>query len=250
MRKVLLTSVALLGLVGAASAQTPPNAPPATSTPAPTAAPPMATPPATTPPAASTPAPAAAPQRATPPPMAPAPAAAPPTAAPPATTAPAATPSPTTAAKPVKPRRPVRRIIRRAPAPAATTSDSDVRPGHEPGVGDSFPASGNASNITSGDTRSVIAPRLPSPAGGPNASVGGFLSDAQRALDRGQTGMAQEALERAETAMLQRSVPADQAGTPDQAPDVMQVKAARDALAQRDVAGAKRDVAAAMAAGR
>ena len=126
----------------------------------------------------------------------------------------------------------------------------DIRPGHEPGVGDSYPASGNASNITSGDTRSVIAPRLPTPAGGPNGSAGGFLADAQTALDRGQTGLAQEALERAETAMLQRSVPADQATPVDQAPDVMQVKAARDALARRDVPAAKQAIQAAMASGR
>ncbi len=129
-------------------------------------------------------------------------------------------------------------------------ANPDIRPGHVPGVGESYPASGNASNITAGDSRSVIAPRLPTPAGGPNGSVGGFLSDAQRALDRGQTGLAQEALERAETAMLQRSVPASQADTPSEAPDVTQVKAARDALANRDIPGAKRAVAAAMAAGR
>ena len=134
-----------------------------------------------------------------------------------------------------------------APVPSGSNA---IRPGHVPGVGDSYPASGNASNITAGDTSSVIAPRLPTPPGGANSSVGGFLSAAQRALDSGQTGMAQEALERAETAMLQRSVPADQAGSPDQAPDVMQVKAARDALANRGVAGAKRAVMAAMAAGR
>ena len=125
----------------------------------------------------------------------------------------------------------------------------DIRPGHVPGVGESFPASGNASNITPGDTNSVIAPRLPSPAGG-NGSADGFLADAQRALDGGQTGLAQEALERAETVMLQRSVPADQANVLNQAPDVLQVKAARDALARGDVPAAKQAVQAAMAAGR
>jgi hypothetical protein len=117
-------------------------------------------------------------------------------------------------------------------------------------VGESFPASNQASNITGADTKSTIAPRLPTPPGGPNASVGTYLSDAQRALNAGQTGQAQEALERAETAMLQRSVPASQADTPDEAPDVTQVKLARDALANRDVPGAERAITAALSAGR
>ena len=126
----------------------------------------------------------------------------------------------------------------------------DIRPGHVPGVGDSYPASGNASNITPGDTRSVIAPRLPTPQGGPNGSVGSYLAEAQSALDRGQSGLAQEALERAETAMLQRSVPADQANVVNQAPDVMQVKVARDALARSDIPAAKQAIQAAMSSGR
>jgi hypothetical protein len=138
-----------------------------------------------------------------------------------------------------------------AAAQAVAATDSvDIRPGHIPGVGESFPASNQASNITPVDTKSPIAPRLPVPPGGPNASVGTFLSDAQRALNAGQTGLAQEALERAETAMLQRSVPAGQANTPDEAPDVTQVKLARDALASGDVPGAQRDITAAMSAGQ
>ncbi len=139
-----------------------------------------------------------------------------------------------------------------ATASAQTTapSSSEIRPGHVPGVGDSYPASNRASNIVPGDTHSVIAPRLPPPTGGQNASISSFLSDAQRALNAGQTGRAQEALERAETAMLQRSVPADQASTPDQAPDVKQVESARDDLARRDVNGAKQAISAAMTAGQ
>jgi hypothetical protein len=128
--------------------------------------------------------------------------------------------------------------------------DPNIRPGHEPGVGQSYPLSGKASNITGADTRSPIAPTLPSPAVGQNASAGAFLAAAQQALNAGQTGQAQEALERAETAMLQRSVPPSQADTPDQSPDVIQVKAARDALANRDIAGAQRAIAAAMTSGR
>jgi len=122
----------------------------------------------------------------------------------------------------------------------------DIRPGHVPGVGDSFPASNRSSNIGPGDTHSRIAPRLPAPAGGPNAGPHHFLMDAQNALNARQTGRAQEALERAETAMLQRAVPADQAGSPDQAPDVVQVGAARDALARHDVSAAQAAIAQAL----
>ncbi len=190
MRKVLLMSAAMLGLAGAANAQT-------------SASPPVA--PAT--------------------PEAPA----------------------TSVPKPAH-RMPMHhRMAHHAAAPAVDSGD--IRPGHEPGVGDSFPASDKASNITAGDSRSVIAPRLPAPTGGPNGSAGSFLADAQRALNAGQTGRAQEALERAQTAMLQRSVPATQADMPDQSSDIMQVTAARDALAHRDIPGAKRAIAAAMSAG-
>ncbi len=172
-------------------------------------------------------------------------------------TAPAVTPAAPAAATPAAatpaevPAKPVHKPMRRMhhATPAAAT-DGDIRPGHEPGVGDSFPASNKASNVDSADTRSRIAPRLPTPMGGQNASIPQLLSDAQHALDSRQTGRAQEALERAETAMLQRSVPVDQAGSPDQAPDVMQVEMARKALASGDMAGAKKAVATAMTAGK
>ncbi len=170
-----------------------------------------------------------------------------PTDAPGGATPGTAPPAPSSDAIPT-PAAPPRTQPHRAARPAAAQG-SGIRPGHVPGVGQSYPLSSRASNITQGDTRSVIAPTLPAPAGGPNASVHQFLSDAQQALNTNQTGKAQEALERAETAMLQRSVPLSEADTPDQAPDVQQVKAARDALANRDVAGAKRGVAAAMSAG-
>lgn len=148
-------------------------------------------------------------------------------------------------------RKSMRRMMRHPMhSAAAATSDSEIRPGHEPGVGDSYPASNQASNVTPGDTRSRIAPRLPTPAGGQDASIPTFLRDAQTALNSRQSGRAQEALERAETAMLQRSVAPDQAGSPDQAPDVIQVESARKSLAGGDMAAAKQSVAAAMTAGR
>ena len=131
----------------------------------------------------------------------------------------------------------------------AQKAPADIRPGHEPGVGDSLPLSGNASNMAPGDTRSVIAPTLPRPAGGPNQSIASLLAEAQKALAARKTGLAEESLERAETAMLQRSVPQEQAATPDAAPDVLKVQAARAALGRHDMAAAKQAVAEAMAAG-
>lgn len=159
--------------------------------------------------------------------------------------APAVTPSPSTPAE-TMPAKPMRKPIHRMRHAMPAYTDDEIRPGHEPGVGESFPASNKASNVDAGDTRSRIAPRLPTPAGGVNASIPQLLRDAQSALNSRQTGRAQEALERAETAMLDRSVAVDQAGTPSQAPDVMQVEMARKSLAAGDMAGAKRAVSMAM----
>jgi hypothetical protein len=164
----------------------------------------------------------------------------------PAAPVPAAVPAP--GQTPPEKAEPARKPMTRAMSHTDRATTADIRPGHEPGVGDSFPASGKASNITAADTRSPIAPRLPVPSTGDNATPAAFLADAQKALDSRQSGRAQEALERAETAMLQRSVPADQAMTPDEAPGVTQVRMARDALARGDVAGAKKAISAAMSA--
>lgn len=161
-------------------------------------------------------------------------------AVPPAPTVPEATTAPMAPSM-----KPMPHASRHMVQPAAS---ADIRPGHEPGVGDSFPASDKASNITSSDTRSPIAPRLPTPGVGENATPAAFLTAAQNALDAHQTGKAQEALERAETAMLQRSVPADMASTPDQGPRVNQVQMARDALAKGDLMGARKAIRAAMLA--
>ena len=158
----------------------------------------------------------------------------------------AAAPAKKTPAKKVMAHRPVHHAAR---SKASASADEGIRPGHEPGVGDSYPASDKASNASPADTKSRIAPRLPTPAGGQNAGIPAFLREAQTALNSRQSGRAQEALERAETAMLQRSVPVDQAGTPDQSPDVMQVETARKALASGDMASAKKAVAAAMTTG-
>lgn len=114
------------------------------------------------------------------------------------------------------------------------------------GSGGNVPLSTRASNIDRADTRSIIAPRLPNPDASGNTPEA-FLMAAQRALAAGQTGRAQEALERAETRLLTRSTDPSMANTPDNAPMVMQISQARQALARRDTAGARQAIDMAMA---
>jgi hypothetical protein len=143
-------------------------------------------------------------------------------------------------------------------APAATTPDAPApkpvhhhmarRPAvtadgqtfaHEPGTGESGPASMTASNISEADSKSAIAPHFPQPRGGMNAGPEGYLRDADRALAMHHTGEAQQALEMAETRLLDRSTPVDAAGQPSQQPEVAQVSQARRALGAGDMAGAR-----------
>lgn len=91
-----------------------------------------------------------------------------------------------------------------------------------------------ASNIDRADTRSDIAPALPVPPLGPNATPQQFLQQAQMALQHHRSGEAQEALERAETRMLDRSTMPSAANEPDMSPMIKQVTDARDALGRRD----------------
>ena len=102
-----------------------------------------------------------------------------------------------------------------------------ARAGHEPGVGESLPRSGNASNIQPGDTRSTIAPTLTMPSIGADAGPRDYLLSARSALVAGHSGLAQQALEMAETRVLDRSVVASQAG---QANDGILVGLIHDAL--------------------
>lgn len=136
----------------------------------------------------------------------------------------------------------------RSAAPATQSQDAGVdvpRSGdYRGGVGS--PSSASASNITAGDTRSEIAPRLPDPNAGGN-SPRAYLAAAQRALAANRTGAAQEALERAETRLLSRSTDPSMANTPDSAPIVESIGAARRALASRDMAGARSAISAALA---
>ena len=116
---------------------------------------------------------------------------------------------------------------------------------HEPGTGQSGPPSDAAANIEGGNTRSPIAPHLPSPGvdgDGPEA----FLRAADQALAAHRTGEAQQALEMAETRLLDRSTAMDASGRPDQNPRVMQVNAALRALGRHDYGSAHASIEAAM----
>ena len=129
---------------------------------------------------------------------------------------------------------------------APAMSNMDSMPMHRGMMKSDSPMSSKASNIESGDTRSRIAPRLPTPAGGKDATAQTYLMDAQRALGARQSGRAQEALERADTYTLTRSVPADAANTPDNSAMVEHIAAARKALGAGDMAAAKAAVSAAL----
>jgi hypothetical protein len=89
-----------------------------------------------------------------------------------------------------------------------------ARPGNEIGTGSSLPRSDKSSNISPGDTRSVLAPNLPTPAIGEHATMHDYLVAARSALAAGRTGEAQQALEMAETRALDRSVPLFQTAAP------------------------------------
>jgi hypothetical protein len=119
---------------------------------------------------------------------------------------------------------------------------------HEPGTGESGPASSRASNIDQADTHSSIAPHLPEPKVGEGATADTYLQAAQAALAAHHTGTAQQALEMAETRLLDRSTPADAANQPDQNAAVQQVANARKALASGDTKAADSAIQMALAA--
>jgi hypothetical protein len=121
-----------------------------------------------------------------------------------------------------------------AQAPTGFDPATGARPGHEPGVGVSLPLSNSASNITPGDTRSVIAPTLPPSAAGLNATPEDYLRAARASLAAGQTGATQQSLEMAETRALDRSVPIGQTDDPGTNKLVAEIRNARDALAAGD----------------
>ena len=118
-----------------------------------------------------------------------------------------------------------------APAPADAAPAALIGAGQEP-------LSRSASNIDPGDTTSTIAPRLPAPPLGPDATTPDLLHAARDALGRNATGEAQEALERAETRLLDRSTEPSRAGTPDDRDAVRLIGQAREALGHHDLAQA------------
>ena len=90
------------------------------------------------------------------------------------------------------------------------------------------------SNITQADTRSAIAPVLPSPPIPSSDPPQTFLYAARRAVEAGRTGEAQEALERAETRLLDRVEPASPSAGPYNRQVVADIASARRSLAARD----------------
>jgi hypothetical protein len=116
------------------------------------------------------------------------------------------------------------------PLPPGVNPETGARPGNEIGTGSSLPLSDKASNIAPGDTTSAIAPNLPSPPIGENASVRDYLVAARSALLLGRTGEAQQALEMAETRALDRSVPLFQTNAVDKNPLVGEIGQALQAL--------------------
>jgi hypothetical protein len=98
----------------------------------------------------------------------------------------------------------------------------------------STPMSSRASNITPADTRSTIAPALPTPMVGADAGPNAYLKAAHDALVAGRTGEAQQSLEMAETRQLARVVSPDQASSPDPDPAVTQIQNALQSLGDCD----------------
>jgi hypothetical protein len=92
------------------------------------------------------------------------------------------------------------------------------------------PMSSRASNITPADTRSTIAPALPTPMVGADAGPNAYLRAAHNALVAGRTGEAQQSLEMAETRVLDRVVSPDQASSPNPDPAVSQIRSALQSL--------------------
>jgi hypothetical protein len=133
------------------------------------------------------------------------------------------------------------------PAPSGANPDTGARPGNEIGTGSSLPYSDRSSNITPQDTRSTIAPNLPSPPVGPNASPRDYLAAARTALLQGHTGEGQQALEMAETRALDRSVPLFQTDVPSRNPLVDEINQALQALGSGDRGRAVQIIEAAMA---
>ena len=132
------------------------------------------------------------------------------------------------------------------PAAAQVNPQTGARPGHIPGEGLSYPLSPNASNIDGADIRSTVAPTLPEPSVGENATPQQLLVAARAALAAGRTGEAQEAMERAQTRLLDRATPLFQTDRPSTHQAVLEITSALRALGNRDRSGALRGIEAAL----
>jgi hypothetical protein len=118
--------------------------------------------------------------------------------------------------------------------PPGADPTTGARPGNDIGTGMSMPMGNTASNISTSDTNSAIAPNLPTPNVGEGASAETYLIAARNALAAGKTGEAQQSLEMAETRLLDRSTPLFQTNTPSNNPVVSQISQALQALAAGD----------------
>ncbi|HEY1935709.1 MAG TPA: hypothetical protein VGG99_27190 [Acetobacteraceae bacterium] len=118
--------------------------------------------------------------------------------------------------------------------PPGANPATGARPGNDIGTGMSMPMGNRASNINGQDTRSDIAPNLPSPQLGPDASAMDYLRAAEGSLQAGRTGEAQQSLEMAQTRLLDRSVPQGDTNAPSANPAVEQIQQALQALAAGD----------------
>jgi hypothetical protein len=133
--------------------------------------------------------------------------------------------------------------------PAGADPATGARPGNDIGTGMSLPMSDQAGNITSQDTTSTIAARLPAPPVGDDAAIHDYLLAARNALAAGRTGEAQESLEMAETRALDRSVPLFQTSVPSDDPVVARIAQVLHTLGAGDRLEAMRLLEQAIAAG-
>ena len=114
------------------------------------------------------------------------------------------------------------------------SNDAGARPGNAIGTGSSLPRSNRSSNTVPGDTRTRIAPNLPSPAIDEDSTSRQYLAAARSALRVGQTGKAQQSLEMAETRLLDRSTAQGQTSDPSSNAVVGRISEARYALGTGD----------------
>ena len=122
----------------------------------------------------------------------------------------------------------------------ATTTDGA-------GVSSTQPLSRQDSNITPSDTRSTVAPSLPTPAVGSAGTARDYLMSARASLGSGKTGEAQQALEMAETRLLSRTVEAQNAQTPSEQIMVKAIADARRALGDGKVDQSRQIIDSALA---